>query len=190
MGCPVCNCIFCASSADACCQQAIGISLCGLEPNCLVIVQSVIFLFFFLFWQMGFSFFLFFHLKEIPCTCQMYCMKVITEPWRKYLNDALVMCCSDNFSFQSTTTTTKKKDNKLLFYYENVFMCLYSSFTYPRVLRKCHPSSITKIFFSCKQQNYKIKLVTSCDFTLNHILTVVFFRLNLPFCLPECQTGK
>lgn len=172
------------------CQQAIGISLCGLEPNCLVIVQSVIFLFFFLFWQMGFSFFLFFHLKEIPCTCQMYCMKVITEPWRKYLNDALVMCCSDNFSFQSTTTTTKKKDNKLLFYYENVFMCLYSSFTYPRVLRKCHPSSITKIFFSCKQQNYKIKLVTSCDFTLNHILTVVFFRLNLPFCLPECQTGK
>lgn len=104
MGCPVCNCIFCASSADACCQQAIGISLCGLEPNCLVIVQSVIFLFFFLFWQMGFSFFLFFHLKEIPCTCQMYCMKVITEPWRKYLNDALVMCCSDNSSFQSTTT--------------------------------------------------------------------------------------
>lgn len=41
-----------------------------------------------------------------------------------------------------------------------------------------------------KQQNYKIKLVTSCDFTLNHILTVVFFHLNLAFCLPECQTGK
>lgn len=47
MGYPVCNRVFCASSADACCQQAIGVFLCGLEPNCLVIVQSVIFLFFF-----------------------------------------------------------------------------------------------------------------------------------------------
>lgn len=144
----------------------------------------------FLFWQMGFSFFLFFHLKEIPCTCQMYCMKVITEPWRKYLNDALVMCCSDNSSFQSMTTT--KKDNKLLFYYENVFMCLYSSFRNTRGICKVSSCQHYQDLFSCKQQNYKIKFVTSCDFTFKSYTYcfVFFFCLNLAFCLPECQTGK
>lgn len=144
MGCPVCNCIFCASSADACCQQAIGISLCGLEPNCLVIVQSVIFLFFF--WQMGFSFFLFFHLKEIPCTCQMYCMKVITEPWRKYLNDALVMCCSDNSSFQSMTTTKKKIINYCFIMRMSSCVFILPFATHGGYV-KCHPASITKIYF-------------------------------------------
>lgn len=45
--------------------------------------------------------FLFFHLKEILRTCQVYCVKVITEPGGKDLSSALVMCCSDHFSFQS-----------------------------------------------------------------------------------------
>lgn len=54
-----------------------------------------------LFFPLSIFFFFIFVLKEMLCTCQVYCMKVITEPWRKYLNDALVMCCSDNFSFQS-----------------------------------------------------------------------------------------
>lgn len=53
------------------------------------------------FFPFPYFFFFIFVLKEMLCTCQVYCMKVITEPWRKYLNDALVMCCSDNFSFQS-----------------------------------------------------------------------------------------
>lgn len=45
--------------------------------------------------------FLFFHLKEILRTCQVYRFKVIAEPGGKDLCIALVMCCSDNFSFQS-----------------------------------------------------------------------------------------
>lgn len=45
--------------------------------------------------------FLFFHLKEIPRTCQVYRLNVITEPGGKDLSIALVMCCSDHFSFQS-----------------------------------------------------------------------------------------
>ena len=109
--------VFCASCAVVvCCRQPIRFLSLWLrtKPKRLVIVQSVIFLqdglfdFFFslqtglfLLFFRAFFFVFFFRLKEMPCTCQVYCMKVITEPWRKYLNDALVMCCSDNFSFQS-----------------------------------------------------------------------------------------
>ena len=107
----------CASFAVACHRQVIRFLSLWLrtKPKCLVIVQSVIFLldglFDFLiffkksfFCEMGLFLSLFcisFVLMEMPCTCQVYCMNVITEPWRKYLNDALEMCCSDNFSFQS-----------------------------------------------------------------------------------------
>lgn len=101
---------------------------------------------FFSFLANGLLFFLFFHLKEIPCTCQMYCMKVITEPWRKYLNDALVMCCSDNSSFQSTTTTKKKIINYC--FIMRMSSCVFIlPLHIPRVLWKCHPASITKIYF-------------------------------------------
>lgn len=100
----------------------------------------------FLFWQMGFSFFLFFHLKEIPCTCQMYCMKVITEPWRKYLNDALVMCCSDNSSFQSMTTTKKKIINYCFIMRLSSCVFILPFATHGGYV-KCHPASITKIYF-------------------------------------------
>lgn len=87
--------VFCASCAIVCCcqtNQHLSLWL-RTKPKCLVIVQSVIFLpdglldFLFLLLQMGlfllFLLLFFFHLKEMPCTCQVCCMKVFTEPWGK-----------------------------------------------------------------------------------------------------------
>lgn len=80
-----------ASCAIVCCRQT-NPQLCAwlrTKPECLVIVQSVIFPrddllnFLFLLLQMGLFFFLFLffsNLKEIVCICQVYCMKVFTEP--------------------------------------------------------------------------------------------------------------
>lgn len=65
------------------------------------------FFFFFCKWayfftRLDFFFSFFFRLKEMPCTCQVYCMKVITEPWIKYLN-ALV-----NVLFRTILVSSQK----------------------------------------------------------------------------------
>lgn len=44
--------------------------------------------------------------------------------------------------------------------------------------------------FSCKQQNYKIKFVTSCDFTLNHVLTVFFLLPKSGFLSPRVSNRQ
>lgn len=156
-----------------------------LLGNCTI--SHLSFLFSFL--ANGLLFFLFFHLKEIPCTCQMYCMKVITEPWRKYLNDALVMCCSDNFSFQSTTTTKKKIINYC--FIMRMSSCVFIlPLHIPVCFAKVSSFQHYQDFFSCKQQNYKIKLVTSCDFTLNHILTVFFLLPKSGFLSPRVSNRQ
>lgn len=93
----------------------------------------------------------FFRLKEMPRTCQVYCMKVITEPWRKYLNNALVMCCSDNFSFQSKINYC---------FIKKMSSCLFS-FIPPSPLFVNRKSTHDIFITFSKQQDWLIRFVKS-----------------------------